>query len=67
MPVKPCRDHAGIVDHKAVSLMKIFQDIRKMSVLYAPVLHGKMKESGRASVLERILGDQLFRKIIIKI
>lgn len=65
--IKTCRDNLGIIDHKAVSLMQVIQYIGKMTMFNTSIFQGQMHQSGRASVLQRILSDQFLRQIIIKI
>ena len=65
--IKTCRDNLGIIDHKTVSLMQVIQYIGKMTMFDTSIFQGQMHQSGRTSVLQRILSDQFLRQIIIKI
>ena len=56
-----------VVYNDAVSRLHILHDIGKMPVLHLACLLIKNEKSGRTSILQRILGNQFFRKIIVKI
>ena len=67
LAMETCRNNLRVIDHEAVALMKIIDDIIKMTVvdLAGEAVHHQ-KPAVRA-LLERILRDQLLRQVIIKV
>ena len=57
--VKSCRNNLGIIDNQSITLIQIVQYIPEMAMFNTAICHRKMHKSGRTSVLQRILGDQL--------
>ena len=64
---KPCRKHPGIVHHQAVTGIEAIQYIIKMKVRNLTALPVQLQKPRRIPLLQRGLGDQLFRKFIKKI
>ena len=64
---KACRQHPGVVEHQAVSGIQQLQNVRKMPVADVPGSPVQGHEPGGVPLLQRRLGNQLLRQIIVKI
>ena len=61
------RDDLRIIYHQAVARIQIFDNVTEHPVLHSARLPVQDQQAGAASVLQRILRDQLLGKVIIKI
>ncbi len=66
-PHEPGGDDFGIVQHQTVPLMQIFHNVGEHPVLNRSSLFIEHQKSRTRPVLERVLGDQLWRQVEIKI
>ena len=60
-------DHAGVVDDEYITLLKVILDIVEVFVDSPAGLLVQHEQSRCRSVLDRNLGNKLFRQIVIKI
>ena len=65
--VESGRNHAGVVNHQTVSRLQLIQNIIKMQILGGAGDSIQCHQPGMIPLGERCLGDQLLRKIIVKI
>ena len=64
---KACRQHTGVVEYQAVSGIQQIQNVIKMPVTDVPGSPIQGHEPGSVPLLQRCLGNQLLRQIIVKI
>ena len=67
LAVQPCRQHAGIVEHEKVTGPQERPQVIEMMMGYRARIPVHGHHAGGIAGLGRVLGDQFFGKVIVKI
>jgi len=67
MPVKPGREHLSVVENNQIALLQQVRKIAKTTVFYSAILSRHPEHARGRSILEWLLGNQFFRKMVIEL
>jgi hypothetical protein len=65
--VKTGWKHAGVVEHDKVVWTEQFREVAELAVLESSAARRDMQQAGSGAIGERLLGDQVFGQIVVKI
>jgi hypothetical protein len=67
MPIEPRREHSRVVEHQQILRAEQVGKVAEAVVITFAHLSSHMQQAGGSSVRQGLLGDQLRRKVVIKL